>query len=553
MAEIFDRIRILALEDEPDRLRDDKREGRPPQLPAELTSLFEMRWLASPGEARDFRDLFRRLSLDDPICLGTHGWVPEVFAIDYMLRDGVKFFQDSRIENQFELTQVELERLSALAMLQKLAGARVRVERSDHGRDPEPESMGEDVAGHPDKSGCLIGGLLATSFSDHPCAIVASTVHSPDTVKGSYAWLVEWAMDDETSGQLRCGKKFPAWREIITTAVPLLRRRIVQLAVAGVIDVAPEDLWNLAEGRPQSILRLHSRFGSRRLPVKGLFFDNPDEAKDWATSLATTLFGTPPAALAADIDAAKALTEHVWKAYNNKTLVKDRLELSRLLKEVVDGRLPEDSSREMADEQRCGLARLDALIKEFGIDLQIGEIKNKGLKRKVIKKSGQWAGLHATETLTTPVQRRWAALFLALRLFHRYWKRREEDPEECRILHPADFWFAWFPAPRNPAILPWHEDGDASQAWGNEFGRAEDRQNMNIEELLGQQKVANEESAADAGVAGLSPLEKRVLDQEARDLYGGEESLLDDFVVCQFLRRNMRRTRKIGTEAGSGS
>jgi hypothetical protein len=111
----------------------------------------------------------------------------------------------------------------------------------------------------------------------------------------------------------------------------------------------------------------------------------------------------------------------------------------------------------------------------------------------------KWAGLHESGTSTSASQRRWAALLITVRLFHRHWLRRDEERGNWRPLGENDLWFAWFPASQTKLILPWHDGkGDPSEAWKSDAG-------VSPKELL--------------RCTCLTPVERQFLRQEAARLY----------------------------------
>ena len=89
----YDKIRVLLIDDYPSSLEiEDEYEGRKcafpviydPRIP-ELESYFELRWIATATEAREFRDLTSAVALRNPRALDQEGWVPEILCFDYAL------------------------------------------------------------------------------------------------------------------------------------------------------------------------------------------------------------------------------------------------------------------------------------------------------------------------------------------------------------------------------------------------------------------------------------------------------------------------------------
>src|SRR4051812_33296590 len=91
-----DKINILLIDDDPEGLwkRDPTTRGLPaypgissaPGDAIDRSTLFDVRWIATPEEAREFRDLSRLIGEHEPAKLQRDGWVPEVVVVDYLLK-----------------------------------------------------------------------------------------------------------------------------------------------------------------------------------------------------------------------------------------------------------------------------------------------------------------------------------------------------------------------------------------------------------------------------------------------------------------------------------
>ncbi len=90
-----DRIKILLIDDKPLSLAIDRSyDGRDYEVPSldgysdnkasglTLSDYFEVRWLASAAEGREYRDLATGIADLSPRALGEEGWLPEILCFD---------------------------------------------------------------------------------------------------------------------------------------------------------------------------------------------------------------------------------------------------------------------------------------------------------------------------------------------------------------------------------------------------------------------------------------------------------------------------------------
>ena len=110
-----DKIRILLIDDSPDALLKYTGEEELPMPPHPgmtddfgsslgVNDLFELRWIATASEGREFRDWSRLIAQRSPEALGVEGWVPEVVVVDYMLLDS-KGTVESRLKGHKDLVE----------------------------------------------------------------------------------------------------------------------------------------------------------------------------------------------------------------------------------------------------------------------------------------------------------------------------------------------------------------------------------------------------------------------------------------------------------------
>ena len=121
----FDPIRVLLVDDMPDGLPRPTPRGAPdiPAMASAYGKWFAFRWLATPAECCEFRDLSWLISQHDPGLLATHGWVPDLLVIDYALTQDTRTVAD-RVHNDRDW----LDRLSPLPDLVLTTGVNAPAE-----------------------------------------------------------------------------------------------------------------------------------------------------------------------------------------------------------------------------------------------------------------------------------------------------------------------------------------------------------------------------------------------------------------------------------------
>ena len=179
-----------------------------------------------------------------------------------------------------------------------------------------------------DFDGFLIGSIYAAHFRLHPVGMVATTYQSKrmgTTVRQLENTLMMcYDVDIDFAGKKR------TWKNILEAGVRRLRSRIERLYQSHKIVVSTRDLLALTENPNHELLTIQSRFGTRRLPVQGLFIDVLESKRgaairSWANKLQNFVISKE------DFKAAKKLAGAVWDSYNNTQLVEQRGQLSALL------------------------------------------------------------------------------------------------------------------------------------------------------------------------------------------------------------------------------
>lgn len=536
----LDKIKVLLLEDEPEGLyRQVKAEGQEWQVPAfgaeaggdprsrQLSDLFEVRWLATAEDAREFRDLSNALSIIAPRALDEGGWVPEVLCFDYALTGNTR-----RIEKR--LPQKLAEQVSPLALLRRSAA-----ERKLWVPPPPPPPPTKMVLTF-DTFGCYCGGLILTLFSAHPCVPVALTRKHPNQLE-SEASFFEWMLEVDGGGTFKAKSRTTLqWLDLLIEALPGLRRRIEQLLEGRVIEVGLDDLLALSDSGEHDGLEVRSRYSIRRLPVAGLFLDLPGETRaaavrDWAHSCLDLLFrdlldgngkDTVEPNLAQRLDPTlndfregMKFAEQLWDAYNSE-LLPQRYRLSSLAVRTA--------GRQLASEEREELEKLSDV---FGADPN--NLESKARKNTQDLRSGR----------RSDRAKRWAALMVMVRLEMLAAAARQVWRDFCRQkgyaesfdplvqkLKLEDVYLALFPVPSSPLKTPFDRGDDPRVHWKvlSELSSGREKKDLalDVKEVLEGGDWHWDESRGRCAPCGLLPGERYLLRLYARTLDLFQESWL---------------------------
>jgi len=192
-------------------------------------------------------------------------------------------------------------------------------------------------------------------------------------------------------------------------------------------------------------LTIQSRYGTRRLPVPGLFIGEHHGKQQWADELLAQLVGEGKRSL---LDQALVHAEQLLRKYDNEKLVRERIELSDLLLRREKKTLGTDGP---------DVARLSELEKQFSARVQIGKDRVNGEIQNV-ELIGDIRHIEVDDWT-----RKWTALsviVLLLKRFCRAWKKGMPLEE---ITEP-EVYLALCPVARNPIILPFSEGSRRSLA-----------------------------------------------------------------------------------------
>lgn len=547
-----EKIRVLLLDDNPSSLNlieeIDNMDFAFPQISdsattdfsmPELNEFFELRWIASAAEAREFRDLSLLVSRTTPEALIREGWIPEIFCFDYALTGldipiGQRFFPDE-LKN----------RLSPLSNLRRYV-------TSTSLATPEFSNLPHvNVAKGDDNYGCFAGGLIFTAFSDHPCGPVALTAKGNEKTAGTEASFFEWMLENEVHGTFkRKGRASPQWRELIPDGITVLRNRIEELARGSIIRVSLDDLIALAASGKHEVLTIRSRYGLRRLPVRALFLDykppqREEAARSWAAGVLHKIFSGTEAGFKLTLEdfiQGRNLARILWTAYDSDDFGK-RTRLSELLARDEN----EDDEKLTAEEQ----SELEELKRYFDVE----DVEARSM-----------CGAHYVDIRNerfSDRQKRWAALIIIVKLLARAAKVRhklqgDRTPEgkqsgyDYTIYQPlqaADVYLALFPLARDPLILPFHAGRDPGSQWGKPLTRFDDprrgpslRTNwgniaLKVYDVLnGLPWIEDAQQPKDTWTYGLMPGERQVLQHFAHSIGFGDDEWEKDSQAREILK-----------------
>jgi hypothetical protein len=472
----IDKIRVLLLDDNPSFLeREELFEGSRYNIPLihdqgantyylpELEELFDLRWLATAVESREYRDWLVAIARGTPR-LEAHGlWVPEILCFDYALTGNT----DRVCERGIPVGLVD-----RLTPLQPSTAKSAAIEALTPAEPPATGAAKDD-----DNQGCFAGGLIFAKLSDHPCGPVAVTRKGPFKTHDTEAAFFEWMLECESHGTFVAkGRPAVTWNELLIDGVRALRTQIKQLAAQDAIQISLDDLLQLAENGDHPVLTVRSRYGRRRLPAEALFIDQPpttarkDAKSQWAESILTNLMSplrgeqdqSQPlfAGTRADLARGRDLADLLWAAYNDDERFDRRVSMSQLLARRAAG---SGGGQSLSDQDRQLLADH---LKYFGI----GEPDKKRAQCERNYIDFRHAGF-------SDRARRWAALFTIVYLLQRRAEACDArhsqqhgaahaDPSLEFPIRTNDVYLALFPVPQTPLILPFHAaKGDASSSW----------------------------------------------------------------------------------------
>lgn len=255
------KINVLLIDDHPTGWYDE--DGIQDIWHPELDEYFRFHWIRTMEDCKEFLALYSALSTSQPLAVGNTGLPPDIMIFDYALTHP----NDDYPQKKGAASDI----ISKLTRLGSEQDIQIRLE--DKSLPKTKYNSGSD------KFGCFVGGMLSQSFRDHPCGAVPVTAANQyafsDDVK-VFKWLNEhhfghlYELESTISQDVRM---------IIGLGLKEYRNRLVSLATGFSVHI---DLIRLTELCEPNIdfskpLKLSSRYGTRSIPIGGLFFDWEEE------------------------------------------------------------------------------------------------------------------------------------------------------------------------------------------------------------------------------------------------------------------------------------
>ena len=388
---------------------------------------------------------------------------------------------------------------------------------------PRGEAAGGQRAKGLDFDGLLLGVFYATLTHRHPVGFVPTTYRLSEMTASvpDFQALSEriLGIDFSFAGTER------TWENIIHAGVRSLRERMKYLFRQGWCIFSVNDLMALIDRTDHDVLAFQSPHAMRRLPVEGLFVDIPeDQRRDAVTTWAGEML--EEVASRQDLVRAEELADQLWSAYDDDDLIAKREQLSSLIRDGKD----EDALAEL--KRLFGVH--GAACTDRCCDLFYGEY--------------------------APRVRRWASLLIILRLLKRAafaqarirqllqeelngYEERVDALLDAPIVTASDVYFALFPLPARPLVLPWHDGTsiDKSFGWVRNLMRLRDdalpssikgdnpgNLALHIPDVLAGESWGEREGKGGKveGAYGLFPAERRVLEGIA---FGDKDLTMDQW------------------------
>ncbi len=456
-----------------------------PGVPRRLSGqFFDVRWLATPSEAREYMDRVRRLASRPASDSRRHLWIPEILIFDYALMDqrhDVRRFLSQRGDDGQAYREV-----SPLPQLREAMGSRHDSPAPSWENHPEPHRATIDHdSGVPSRGaddhdvvGAYVGGSLLLTIGDHPCSPVPFTVHNPKTIAKTDAAFFEWLLEDEVDGGFanKPGKE-SQWHDVLQLALPQLRRRIQSRVKDGRLQVALQDVLDLAGAKPNWVeeeetpsIRISSRLREATLPIRGLFAEFSDKrklaraARDWAEGLLAILTPSGPHERRTDhrLADAAAIAERVWSAYADHGLMADRERLSELTVLLEEDQKDPQSAPRGGKDEGESTTRLPDDVREQ-LEEELKELRDYTFRVVDGRPTQGIESLHEYRD-RSGLTLRWAALFIMVRLsvLMAEFQRKQDSTLGERIssvLSHEDYHLALYPSPSNATVLLAHASG----------------------------------------------------------------------------------------------
>lgn len=313
--------------------------------------------------------------------------------------------------------------------------------------------------------GLIIGLFSASMMHSHPIGIVPMTnygdlLENIPEVKAFH--LISRKILHVDFSEFGVSGDDRSWSRVLKKGVQSLRARLEFLYQNGKIVISPNDLMELSVNISHPSLTVYSDHATRRLPVQGLFIDEPQgeqrnaKIKKWAEKLLD---------LVVDSDVfrdARELSKMIWDTYLDVARVEERRELSLLALQKNDNSL-------------LSSIRYDKLAQKY----EVKSNKCKVFCDISFSSSTKIYSIHARRLAAILV----IAEFLKDKLKLRDLLSKETALTESRmrdegpVVRPEDVYLALYPLPESPLVLPWDqgEKIDKSFGWVKYMSRWKDK------------------------------------------------------------------------------
>ena len=498
----YDKLRILWIDD---READDPTYQYPePELPKEYEPYFTIirhprGGLSSVRSPREFSDLF------GPFWAGVdHGSFPaEIIAMDYVLTkwapEEVRSRPDRKVEDAL-FDQME------------------HGNRSAELRTDAPKGDDGQVVGF---EGLLIGIFYASLTCDYPAGLVPMS-HYGDLMEGVNEVRALHAMSkpllDIDYSNFGVSGTDRSWRNVLSQGLKSLRYRITSLFLNRRIILSLADIVAMKGNLDEAVLTIRSKYGTRRLPVAGLFADVAEQSERirqviaWSEELLTEAGNEDPLEAIAE---ARTVAEAHWSRYlGEDEVIRRRWELSALLAGREEASAPDDVD-----------GNLKSHLDFFGV---------KDVKTRIPVTEPSRV-ISICDDSTDGLIARWASVFVLARLIAHLIRAQSGLNSKSGVVSGScfshfcsrDWLYALMPSPDSPLVLPAHHRGRNNPASaGGTLNRKLRRLNSTHLPSTGDDNVGNcafdcehvfAGRGRDGSDLGLRPVERRLLEAAIMD------------------------------------
>ena len=302
--------------------------------------------------------------------------------------------------------------------------------------------------------GLLIGIFYASLTCDYPAGLVPMTnygdlMESVNEVRALHA-MSKPLLDIDYS-RFGVSGTDRSWRNVLSQGLKALRYRITSLFVSRRIILSLADIVAMKGNPDEAVLTIRSNYGTRRLPVAGLFADVTEpsarlrEIVAWSEELLTEAGDEDP--FEAIAEARSIAVAHWYRYLNESDVIRWRWELSALLAEQESG----------GDIDDAHASSLQSHLSSFGVKDTKARVPVTNAKRIISICDGAADGLIV----------RWASVFVLAKLIahliraqHGLNSKLGDISGSC-FSHfcSRDWLYALMPVPNAPLILPAHHKG----------------------------------------------------------------------------------------------